>query len=211
MILTNWNWGAFKGSEVGLKLCRRELAHLDAVVAQLSRRRVAVQAGGNLGIFPKRLAEAFETVYTFEPSAELFPLLIANAPEPNIVRFQAALGYDRALVATIRARRGLKTGFAHEGVTHIAGPGVVPVLRIDDLALPVCDLIYLDIEGHEAFALQGAAATLGRCRPAVAVEINENITHEGLTRRDVVTVLEAHGYHFVQKLGSDEFFLPEAA
>lgn len=202
-----WNWSAFRGSGLALKFNRRDLPYLDQATAFCMGRTAAVQAGGNLGIYPKRLAQLFTTVYTFEPSAELFPMLMANAPEPNIIRYQAALGCERGLVGTSRVRRDGKPN-AHEGITHVVPDGTVPTLRIDDLALPVCDLVYLDIEGYELYALKGAVETLQRCRPVVAVEINKNLKFVGLTPEDVTGFLESQGYRHTLTMGSDQVFVP---
>lgn len=211
-----WRWSEFLGSEVQLNWSRRELRNLDAVVGHVTDRRAVIQAGGNLGIFPKRLAQSFETVYTFEPAAALFPLLLLNAPERNIVRFQAALGETRDLVALSQTRRDSSRSVkrqapAHEGITHVSGPGTIPTLRIDDLALPACGLIYLDLEGWELFALRGAVETIRRCRPVVAVEINQNLSYVGVTPEQVRGFVQGLGYRFVDRLQSDEVFLPEVA
>jgi FkbM family methyltransferase len=204
-----WNWSAFKGSSHALKYARRDLPCLDAVIARTPGRTAVVQAGGNVGIFPKRLAQHFETVYTFEPGLDLFPLLYANAPEPNIVKFQAALGDTRGLIGLSRSRRKTaKPGIEHEGLTHVDGAGVVPVLRVDDLALPVCDLMYLDLEGYELYALHGAADTIRRCRPVIAVEVNQNIAYYGQTAEDLRATLAAFGYARVDIQASDEVFAP---
>jgi len=170
-------------------------------------RQVAVQAGGNLGLFPKRLAALFETVYTFEPAADLFAMLQANAPEPNIIKFQAALGDQRQLVATSRHRRDGKPN-NHEGITHIAGPGRIPTLRIDDLGLAICDWILLDLEGWELFALRGAHETIARCRPTLTVEINKSCGFVGIAEDDVRAELRAREYVFVERFHSDELYVP---
>lgn len=205
-----YNWHAFAGSPQGLKWNRRDLPNLDAVVARVPRRRVALQAGGCLGIFAKRLAESFGTVYCFEPSPALFPLMCRNAPEPNIIRFQAALGYHRQFVSTSQERRDGKPD-PHEGITHVSGAGPIPTMRVDDLALPVCDLLQLDLEGFELYALQGAVDTLARCRPVLCIEINKSVGFLGIEQDTVRRFVVEAGYRFVERLQSDEVFAPQEA
>jgi FkbM family methyltransferase len=208
-----WNWGRFTGSAVGLNLNHRDLQVLDHVLTLVARPRVAVQAGGNLGIFPKRLAQVCEAVYTFEPDAACFASLSANAPESNILRFQAALGYERRLVGTSGVRRAGRSTTWHEGLTHVVeGAGVIPTLRIDDLQLPVCDLIYLDIEGSEPEALRGAEATLARCRPVLAVEIHEfHVPFNGVPTEALRAQIRGYGYRPAGVFLADEVFIAEAA
>lgn len=203
-----WNWSAFRGGASGLKWNRRELASIAAVLELVPDRRVAVQAGGNLGVFPKALAGVFETVYTFEPAPDLFAMLVANAPEPNIIKFQAALGDAPKMVGLSRVRRDGKPD-NHEGITHVAGAGNIPTLRLDALRLPVVSLLYLDIEGYELFALWGAQDTIRRCRPVIAVEINKSIEFLGLARDQVRTCLRNLGYGPRGGAHSDEFFVYE--
>lgn len=206
-----WNWDKFRGSKAGLKWNRRDVPDVDEVASYAPEHRVAVQAGGNLGIFPKRLSELFEVVYTFEPEPELFGMMAANAPELNIVKFQAALGCNRGeLVGMCRVRRQNDGGLSHEGITHVSGAGIIPTMRLDDLALPVCDLLYLDLEGYEFYALRGAEETIARCRPVLACEINKSL--------DGMKIIDKHmlrayiemglGYEFVKRVRSDDLFVP---
>jgi FkbM family methyltransferase len=191
-----WDWAHFQGSAAGLRLLKRDLPGLEVVLQYVPGRRVAVQAGGNLGLFPKRLAQAFQTVYTFEPDPEWFQMLLHNAPEPNIIAEQAALTADGRPVALSRARRDDHTDNGnHEGLTHIVGPGRIPSRRLDSLDLRACDLLCLDVEGYELPVLQGALGTLARCRPVLCLELNKNLRHVGLTEDFVVRFLHAQGYH----------------
>lgn len=209
-LAAGWDWSRFRGSAAALKWNRRDLWSLSAVLEHVREKRVAVQAGGNLGIFPKALARVFETVYTFEPAPDLFAKLMSNAPEKNIIKFQAALGNVPKLVGLSRVRRDGKAE-NHEGITHVAGDGNIPTVRIDDLWLPVVDLLYLDVEGYELFALWGAHDTIQRCRPVIAVEINRGIEFVGHSRDDVRTCILNHGYRLLDKVQSDEFFGPAEA
>lgn len=197
----------FKGSAEALKWNRRDLPNLDAVLAMVPGRTCAVQAGANLGVWPARLAQSFAAVYTFEPAADLFVTMTANAPAPNILRYQAALGYDRGLVGVSRVRRDNKPN-AHEGITHVVAGGVIPTLRLDDFALPVVDLISLDVEGYETFALKGAADTIARCRPVLVVEVNKNLLYMGLTEDDLRRQIAAFGYIQVTRLSKDDVWVP---
>lgn len=195
------------GGREALKYAIRDLGNLDRAVAMTRGRTAAVQAGGNLGVYPKRLAESFSAVYTFEPSQDCMSVLMANAPAPNVIAIRAAVGFERKLVGLSRERRDGKRN-AHEGITYVSGTGLVPTLRIDDLALPVCDLIALDVEGMELDALEGAVETIHRCRPVLLVEINKNVAFLGLTAEDVRGWIREQDYAFVERLGSDELFVP---
>lgn len=196
------------GSSACLKWGFRDLSHLDEVLRRVPGRRVVVQAGGNLGLFPKRLAEDFRTVYTFEPDENLYRATVQNTPEPNVIAINAALGCDRTPVSMVCKRRDGSNRAVHEGLTHVGpSPGTIRQMLIDDLDLHDCDLIYLDIEGYELNALKGAQATVTRCHPAIAVEINRNITYYGMTAGHVRRWFYDNGYARIFTADSDELFV----
>lgn len=209
MLIQNlgWDWDRFQGSKSALKWNRRDLPALHELAEMAPQKRVAVQAGGNLGLYPKFLARTFEVVYTFEPAPALFPMLVHNAPEPNIVRIQAALGCRHEGVRMDQVRRDEKRD-AHEGITHVAGPGHIPTLRLDDFDLAVCDLLALDLEGWELYALQGAVETIRRTRPVISCEVNKNLGFVGVTPDQVHDLLRSLDYRFMAQRESDEFWLP---
>jgi len=204
----NWNWKGFQGSDACLKWSFRDLENLERALTFVRHKRVVVQAGGNLGIFPKRLAEDFVEVHTFEPDPILFGWLKANAPEKNIFAQQAALGKSREPIRVSGERRDTSGRAAHEGLTHVAGAGEIPQILIDDLALRRCDLIYLDIEGYELNALQGAERTIETFRPVIVVEINGNCKHYGVTDKALRGWIRERGYKCRFTLNSDEVFVP---
>ena len=149
------------------------LAHLDTDVFPLVKNKgVAVQAGGAMGMWAKRMAQVFKTVYTFEPTPQSFYCLNFNCPEENIVAFNAALGNDRKMVhmGFPEHRAKSKAGKENYGGFRCLEGGTIPTLRLDDLSLPHCDLIMLDLEGYELFALQGAYDTINRCQPVIVME-----------------------------------------
>ena len=149
------------------------LAHLDTDIFPLiAEKGVAVQAGGAMGMWAKRMAQVFDAVYTFEPTPQSFYCLNFNCPEENIVAFNAALGCERKLIKMgfpeHRARS--KTGKDNYGGVRCLEGGHIPVLNLDDLALPRCDLMFLDLEGYELYALQGSPTTIDRCKPVICME-----------------------------------------
>jgi FkbM family methyltransferase len=131
------------------------------------QRRVAIQAGGNCGVWPRELAKSFDTVYTAEPNPSNFAALVFNTIGlPNVVKMQCAFGYKRELIKTELPDHETNNC----GAFYVEAGGVVPTIRIDDLALNNVDLIYLDIEGAEMLALRGAEETIRRNRPLIVIE-----------------------------------------
>lgn len=205
----HWLWQRMRGSVACLKWGFKDLKGLDEALLLVPGRDTVVQAGGNLGLFPKRLAEEFRRVITFEPDPVLFSNLNHNAPESNIEAIQAALGNSYEPVAVSSRRRDATGKPDHEGLTHVCGPGSIPQTRLDDLGLASCDLIYLDIEGYEWNALRGAVETIQRCRPVLVIEINKNVVFAGYTKQDFRAWILALGYRFVKRVNSDDIFVPE--
>jgi len=200
-----WNWKTLLGSQQCLESNRRDLHKLDFVLNLFTERRVAVQAGGNLGLFPKRLSSEFNAVYTFEPEPDNFRKLCANAPERNIIKFQTGLGAFMHYVSMGRFTRERN----HEGVAHVSGAGDIPLIPLDMLELKRCDLVYLDLEGYEVEALRGARMTLWRCLPVVVAEFNTTAARYGHTLDQLFDVLKKSGnYVPVLKLWTDYVFIP---
>jgi FkbM family methyltransferase len=185
---------------------RDEIRHLvadhapDAQVAVdfTKQQRVVVQAGGNVGCWPKWLAARFAEVHTFEPEVNNFTALVRNVPETNVIKHFAALGDHHGRV-------GLRLSPKNLGAHRVEGEGNVPMMMVDDLKLTVCDLLILDIEGHELPALRGAAKTLARCGPVVMVE------DRALGRKDeridaITRWLAVRGYRQVARVHWDVVF-----
>jgi len=65
------------------------------------------------------------------------------------------------------------------------------------MKLDALDVIQLDVEGAEIFALRGAEESIARWKPVIAVE-----TLTG----DTMKLLERHGYHEVGRNSADAVF-----
>jgi FkbM family methyltransferase len=68
----------------------------------------------------------------------------------------------------------------------------VEVVTVDSLGLAALRHVKLDAEGFEQEVLQGAAATLRRCRPVLSLEVEER--HRPGSTRDVPALLATLGY-----------------
>jgi FkbM family methyltransferase len=163
-----WHWitadhGAFDGP-----IDDWVVSHEDLYREYVKDWSVVVQAGGNQGMYPCLFSQMFETVYTFEPDPLNFHCLVQNCQAPNIIKMQAALGDVHKMIGM---RSCSDSNFGMHKVTAV---GTIPQLRIDDLDLPSCGLIQLDIEGYEIFALRGAEETIKKFHPVIAVENASN-------------------------------------
>ena len=204
-----WNWSKFAGTADDIRWGRTDLANLDEAIAVVPNKGVALQAGGNIGLFAKRLAQEFDWVYTFEPQPKLFTELVKNAPESNIFRYQAAVGCKPDHI-TLKSTRRDGSAARHLGVTHVVeAPGPVPTIRLDDFQFPRCDLLYLDVEGWEPNAILGARDTIRRCRPVIAVEINKSLDYVGVHPDALRGLILDAGYTLLKKVRSDEIYIPK--
>lgn len=177
---------------------------IDVVLPYVKTKGVCVQAGGNVGVWPKKLSKIFDVVYTFEPDVENFQCLVTNVPEPNVVKFQAALGKSHEMVQVTAPE-----GPENCGAYQVIQGGYIPTLKIDDLNLPRCDLIYLDIEGFEYFAIEGGLETIQKFKPVIAYEdkplMGENY---GIAVGELRYFLEDFGYKLEKQFHRDWLLVP---
>lgn len=178
----------------------KHVGSLEFALSRCKRKRTAVQAGGNIGLWPRRMAQAgFDRVITFEPDDVSRACLERNVPDEVIVRPQA-LGAVPGRCAIDHKSLG-----SHRVV---AGDDV-EVVTVDGLELDDLDLLQLDLEGYEWHALAGAQATLDRCRPLVQVELRNFTSKYGMADADVHSILKKHGYRQVSaQPGNDFVFAP---
>lgn len=170
-----------------------------------NRRGVIVQAGGHVGVWPQRLSERFDRVYTFEPEPRNFQALVANvAGNPYVFPARGVLGNERGPV-------DLNVHGHNSGGHHMRlAAGATPLYRIDDLALDRCDAIILDVEGAEIEALLGAERTLAQHRPWTMVEMRGHIAKKvgRGTDDDLRGFLRDMGYTLHRTLVHDEVWTP---
>lgn len=173
----------------------RHVASLEWAIAHCRRKRTAVQAGGNVGLWPRRMAEDFARVITFEPDTVSRECLLWNVPPLVEVRSEA-LG-DRPGRCALK-RKSL-------GSHHVVPGDAVDIVTVDSLGLADLDLLQLDLEGYEWHALAGARETLLRCHPIVQVEIRRFAERYGQTAVAVRQLLFDCGYRLVSRQPGSDF------
>lgn len=172
-----------------------------------SPRRTCVQAGGNFGVWPWILSKNYRTVYTFEPDPRCFSHLVYNCRDrSNIVFSQYALDETRRKI-TLEHLAGEERNMGAQYIAQGSG-AFIPTMRIDDLELTDCDLIYLDIEGAEMGALRSGVETIERCHPAIVVEDKGLSEKFGYKKGDIGKWLSDFGYVEAGTLHRDVIYLP---
>ncbi len=188
------------------ELCHRinppEVALLDEMLPWVPGRDVCVHAGGNTGIWAKRLAQEFGWVWVYEPDSENAECFRRNVTADNVALRQAALGQYSAKVGLAGDRKNM-------GALHVSGEGDVPLYMLDKLSLDALDFLHLDIEGMEVDALMGATHTIARCRPVIAIEVyDEHLARYGRTRQDIEAWAYLHRYRVVKVFQHDLLMVP---
>lgn len=177
----------------------KHVRSLDFAIGLCSRRRTAVQAGGNVGLWPLRMAKDFDRVITFEPDDISRACLEANvAACANVVVRGEALGGEPGRCSIEHASLGSHAVIA--GTDH-------EVVMLDVFGLDDVDLLQLDIEGYELEALKGAKHTIQRSLPVIQVELRDFTARYGASDADVISFLTDLGYREAgRQPGNDVIF-----
>lgn len=179
----------------------RHLKNCDRLIefCPRDRRRQALQAGGNMGLWPMRLAAHFERVVTLEPDERSRGILEANVYAGNVDILPFALG----------AVAGTTVSIQHRGLgSHNVIPGAdVTVTTIDEIYQHSSrvDLIQLDVEGYEVEALSGGIQTIIRCKPVIMVEMRNFTEKYGSSDAVLRQILADLGYAQVAELSGCDF------
>ena len=171
----------------------------------VKQHRVILQAGGNVGFYVKKYSEIFDQVYTFEPEPLSFFCLNLNVTNTNVYKYQACLGDTHECVNLFNA---CETPLGHGG-SHVIGSGLTPTIMIDDLNLPILDLIHLDIEGYEKKALTGGIQTIKRCKPVIVLENYAPwLARYGTNIDEIEQLLTSLEYNFIDEVQGDRVYQP---
>ena len=80
---------------------------------------------------------------------------------------------------------------------------------IDDLNLPILDLIHLDIEGYEKKALTGGIQTIKRCKPVIVLENYAPwLARYGTNIDEIEQLLTSLEYNFIDEVQGDRVYQP---
>jgi FkbM family methyltransferase len=162
-------WPTDCDADAGYLYMIRRVTDIDVTLKHCRKTAVAVQAGGNIGMWPLKLAKHFSTVHTFEPSPTIFAALQTNLRGiPGVVAHNQLLSQTAGEKIPFSVRPGGVSRVVQE--VKDANSTFVST-TIDALELPVCDAIFLDVEGHEMEALEGAKRTIESFRPVITVEV----------------------------------------
>lgn len=182
----------------GISFVRRNLESND----------IFIDIGANIGLYSLSATRSLEKgtggmVYAFEPVSRVFERLKQNIEMngvENIIPVRKAL-FDSIAKLDIylsnQENMGMSSLFHHD---HESGAVErVEAITLDDFVkdngLRTVSMIKMDIEGAELNALKGMAGTLKRFKPALLVEISEQVLKDReVTGRDVFEFMSNAGY-----------------
>lgn len=187
--------------ETGL-LCHDAMVR-DRIVPLLKPGDWVVDGGAYIGDHTIAYAEAVGPtgrVLAFEVNPPALECLRHNAkPYPQIEVRAEAIGKQG------KGECSLVSNFTNVGATRLMkdSPGGISCCALDSLDFPRLDLLKLDVEGHEAFALEGAVGTITKHRPMILLEMNRPLLQlNGRDYPDIAWFLVQLGYSAVPVSGA---------
>jgi FkbM family methyltransferase len=173
---------------------------IKSILKHVRSKDMAVQAGGNVGVWPTELAKHFKHVFTFEPDELNFKCMDRNITEKNIFMFNSGLGDRRECVELNRMDGNC-------GAHFVDGKGDVQILKLDDYPFETLDCLLLDIEGYEFKALLGALVTIKRFHPVIVCEEKGLGRKYGIDDNDIWDLLASLDYKVADKINNDVVYI----
>ena len=129
-----------------------------------------------------------------------------NISSPNVIKLQSCIGETANTVSIQQLIRPDKPN--DTGGVHINGNGYMPTIILDNLNLPGCDLIQLDVEGFELKALNGAIETIKKYKPVLCIEFCEKwLERYNDNSEKILNLLKNLNYTYVETHGVDKIFV----
>jgi len=112
------------------------------------------------------MADKFDWVHTFEPDPDNFEALCKNIEDvENIAAYHAALGSEAGTGSMDHIDP------SNIGAHQVQDGNDFDIVILDDFVLEDVDLVQLDIEGFEHFALMGGHRTIDANSPVIVLEL----------------------------------------
>ncbi|GAB3923048.1 FkbM family methyltransferase [Larkinella terrae] len=185
-----------------LQIARRakfEELETEVLLSHVGNHTTLLDIGANIGYYTVEVARkaTFGKVISFEPDPANFALLQKNVAlnqVSNAVLHNAAIS-DRA-----GQMRLYKHPF-NTGDYRLYNDGDfkefvdVPTLRLDDVITEPVDMIKIDVQGFEYFALKGGEQILKQHKPLILTEFwPRGLTNSGITPKAYLDLLKDNGY-----------------
>jgi FkbM family methyltransferase len=164
---------------------------------------MVIDVGANIGAHTVFLAQQVGlegSVLAVEPQRIAFQTLCANVAInsiPNVQCVKLAVGARAGVVRVPLLDYRIENNFGALNLESQELGETVPIIALDDLNLPKCDFIKIDVEGMEEQVVAGAVGTIARLRPILYVE-NDNgapSEHGDRAKSDsLIRAIDALGY-----------------
>lgn len=148
---------------------------------------VVIDVGANIGThtvyFAKKVAPG-GSVIAIEPQRQIFQILNANVALNELLNVDcilAAAGHERGtfevpVVDPSEPNNSGAVSLVEKRQFATIGSSLANVIRLDDLQLPACHFIKIDVEGFEEGVLKGATDLIQKHRPFLFVECKDPAT-----------------------------------
>jgi len=181
-----------------------------AVLSVTPNRKLVIDVGAHVGLWSMHFVRDFLFVAAFEPILAHRECYMKNIDTfhqegtvHNFMLYSAACGAKEAKVRMKIDPNSSGDTFPNPSPYSIEGT-LVEMVRIDKFNFEDVNIIKLDCEGYELFALQGAEETIKRNKPTIIVEQKPGRAQKfGLGETEAVPYLEGLGMTLFSVMSGD--------
>jgi len=180
-----------------------------AVLKWTKGRACVIDVGAHVGLWSMHFAQEFQWVHAFEPVPRHIECFKKNLEfASNVLLYDIAVGCEGSKIVKMVSDPH-SSGDTKVNPLPLRSADLLeyhlPMEDLDDQDINgKIDLIKLDCEGYELFALKGAQTILFRDKPTVIVEQKPNRAEQyGLPRIGAVDWLKNHGWILRETLSGD--------
>jgi FkbM family methyltransferase len=187
--------------------CEKTVSHWIEKILLSTNNKVFYDIGANYGYYCLKFSAYASHVYAFEPTSRTSDILLKNIRRNNLENITVhKLGLSdkqSSMEINLYSSSGHNSLFLRDlprdDPVKLVGQEVVSLVPLDDLIqdkkLNPPDLIKIDIEGGELYALRGARETIKKYQPALIIEYSESTFKDaGYSKSDLLAELMGSDY-----------------